>query len=72
VLLTQSTPDLCANTYFLNLALHAYLHVQVGMNAVDDTCHNEAASHFTSTVNAICFSSMSAIHSKYDVCVVVG
>ncbi|KAG2361233.1 hypothetical protein BDR07DRAFT_1610267 [Suillus spraguei] len=51
--------------------VEAYLHVQVGMNALDDARHNEAADHFTSAVNTIRFSSMSAIHSKYDVFVVL-
>ncbi|KAG1793297.1 uncharacterized protein HD556DRAFT_1443722 [Suillus plorans] len=45
----------------------AYLHVQLGMNALDDARHNEAVGHFTAAVNAIGFSSMSAIHSRYDV-----
>jgi hypothetical protein len=56
----------------VNLALQAYLHVQVGMNALDDARHNEAADHFTSAVNTFRFLSMSAIHSKYDIFVVVG
>jgi hypothetical protein len=72
VFLTQSTPDLCFDTDFANLALQAYLHVQVGMNALDDARYDEAASHFTSAVKTIKFSSMSAIHSRYDVFVVVG
>jgi hypothetical protein len=42
------------------------------MNALDDARYNEAASHLTSAVKAIRFSSTSAIHSKYDVFVVVG
>ncbi|KAG1848654.1 heterokaryon incompatibility protein-domain-containing protein [Suillus subluteus] len=51
--------------------VEAYLHVQVGMNALDDTRYNEAAVHFTAGVNTIGFSSMSAIHSQYDVFVVL-
>ncbi|KAG1847709.1 hypothetical protein F4604DRAFT_1907669 [Suillus subluteus] len=51
--------------------VEAYLHVQVGMNALDDTRYNEAAVHFTAGVNTIGFLSMSAIHSQYDVFVVL-
>ncbi|KAG1800323.1 uncharacterized protein HD556DRAFT_1524880 [Suillus plorans] len=51
--------------------VEAYLHVQVGMNALDDARHNEAAGHFTAAVNTIGFSSTSAIHSKYDIFVVL-
>ncbi|KAG2046113.1 WD40 repeat-like protein [Suillus hirtellus] len=47
--------------------VEAYLHVRLGMNALDDTRHNESADHFTTAVDAIGFSSMSAIHSRYDV-----
>jgi hypothetical protein len=56
----------------VNLALQAYLHVEMGMNAFDDARYNEAADHFTAAVNTISFSSMLAIHSQYDVFVVVG
>jgi hypothetical protein len=52
-------------------AHQAYLHVQVGMNASDEKRHNEAAGYFTAAVNTIGFSSMSAIHSKYDIFAVV-
>jgi tetratricopeptide (TPR) repeat protein len=51
--------------------VEAYLHVQVGMNALDDARHNEAAGHFAAAVDTISFSSMFAIHSKYDVFVVL-
>ncbi|KAG2363718.1 hypothetical protein BDR07DRAFT_1403379, partial [Suillus spraguei] len=43
----------------------------VEVNSVDGVHYNEAADHFTSAVNTIRFSSMSAIHSKYDVFVVL-
>jgi hypothetical protein len=66
-----STPNSCADTDFANLALQTYLHVQVGINALDDARHNDDAGHFTAAVNTIGFSSMSAIHSKYDIFVVV-
>jgi hypothetical protein len=72
VLLTQSTPDSCVDTDFADPARQAYLHVQVGMTALDDARHNEAAGHFAAAVDTISFSSMFAIHSKYDVFVVVG
>ncbi|KAG2153472.1 uncharacterized protein EDB93DRAFT_1248737 [Suillus bovinus] len=51
--------------------VEAYLHLQMGMNALDDARHNEAADHFTAAVNTIGFSSMSATHSRYDVFVVL-
>ncbi|KAG1852354.1 heterokaryon incompatibility protein-domain-containing protein [Suillus tomentosus] len=41
------------------------------MNALDDARHNEAADHFTAAVNTIDFSSVSAIHSRYDIFVVL-
>jgi hypothetical protein len=72
VFLTQSNPDSWIGTDFVNIVLQVYLHVQVGINALDNACHNEAADHFTSAVNTIRFSSMSAIHYKYDMFVVVG
>jgi hypothetical protein len=72
VFLTQSISDSYVDADFANLALQAYLHVQVGINALDDARYNEAASHFTSAVNTIEFLSMSAIDSRYDVFVVVG
>jgi len=71
VFLTQSISDSYVDADFANLALQAYLHVQVGINALDDERYNEAASHFTSAVNTIDFSSTSAIDSRYDVFVVV-
>ncbi|KAG2066809.1 WD40 repeat-like protein [Suillus decipiens] len=54
--------------------VEAYLHVQLGLNVldhVDGARHNEAVDHFTSAVKTIRFSSMSPIHSQYDVFVVV-
>ncbi|KAG1791519.1 uncharacterized protein HD556DRAFT_1528372 [Suillus plorans] len=51
--------------------VEAYLHVQLGKNASHDARHNEAAGHFTAAVNTIDFSSVSAIHSRYDVFVVL-
>ncbi|KAG1854001.1 hypothetical protein F4604DRAFT_1686190 [Suillus subluteus] len=55
------------------LLLIKILHVQVGMNALDDhvTSYNEAAGHFTSAINTIGFLSMLTIHSRYDVFVVL-
>ena len=37
---------------FMNFAHQAYLHVQLGINALDGARHNEAAGHFTAAVNA--------------------
>jgi len=47
---------------FLNFILHqAYLHVQLGIHALDGARHNKAAYHFTAAVNA------SALASKLDI-----
>ncbi|KAG2346471.1 hypothetical protein BDR05DRAFT_959376, partial [Suillus weaverae] len=51
--------------------VEAYLHVHLGINALDDARHNEAAGHFAAAVNTINFSSISAIHHKYDIFVVL-
>ncbi|KAG1800334.1 uncharacterized protein HD556DRAFT_1028494 [Suillus plorans] len=51
--------------------VEAYLHMQLGMDALDYARHNEAADHFTAAVNTIGFPSMSAIHSRYDIFVVL-
>ncbi|KAG2335876.1 hypothetical protein BDR05DRAFT_971340 [Suillus weaverae] len=51
--------------------VEAYLHVQLGMNVLDDARHHEAAGHFIAAVKTINFSSTSAIHSKYDIFVVL-
>ncbi|KAG0698020.1 hypothetical protein DFH29DRAFT_124342 [Suillus ampliporus] len=51
--------------------VEAYLHVQMGTNALDGVGQNEAADHFAAAVNTIAFSSTLAIHSKYDVFVVL-
>ncbi|KAG2339171.1 TPR-like protein [Suillus weaverae] len=59
-----------ANTLACGI-VEAYLHVQVGINALDDARHNEAADHFTAAVGTINFSSTSAIHSEYDIFVVL-
>ncbi|KAG2335872.1 hypothetical protein BDR05DRAFT_971370 [Suillus weaverae] len=58
------------NTLACNI-VEAYLHVQMGINALDDARRNEAAGHFIAAVNAINFPSTSAIHSKYDIFVVL-
>ncbi|KAG0703991.1 hypothetical protein DFH29DRAFT_1039962 [Suillus ampliporus] len=44
----------------------AYLLVQLGINAMDDGRHDEAADHFTAAVNDSTFSSSSPIHSMYE------
>ncbi|KAG2153443.1 uncharacterized protein EDB93DRAFT_1248716 [Suillus bovinus] len=66
--LTTTRPD--ANSLACSI-VGAYLHVQLGMNALDDARHNEAADHFTTAVNSITFSSKSAIYSRYDIFVVL-
>ncbi|KAG2069769.1 WD40 repeat-like protein [Suillus decipiens] len=75
ILRVQDLAATCPNVDDLACQIvEAYLHVQLGLNVLDDTDgmrHSEAADHFTSAVNTIRFSSMSAIHSKYDVFVVV-
>jgi hypothetical protein len=49
----------------------AYLRVQLGVNALSDARHNEAAGHFTAAFDTGALSSELAIHPKYDVFVVV-
>ncbi|KAG2031700.1 WD40-repeat-containing domain protein [Suillus americanus] len=72
ILRVQDLATTCPNVDALACQIvEAYLHVQVGMDASDSARHNEAVGHFTSAVNTIGFSSMSAIHSKYDVFVVL-
>ncbi|KAG2738931.1 hypothetical protein P692DRAFT_20757326, partial [Suillus brevipes Sb2] len=72
VLRLQELGTTCPNASTLACQIvEAYLHFQVGMNALDDTRHNEAAGHFAAAVNTIGLSSMAAIHSKYDIFVVV-
>ncbi|KAG2335880.1 hypothetical protein BDR05DRAFT_971334 [Suillus weaverae] len=66
--LATTRPD--PNTLACNV-VEAYLHVQLGMNALDDARHHEAAGHFIAAVKTINFSSTSAIHSKYDIFVVL-
>jgi hypothetical protein len=55
---------------FANSVYQAYRHIQNGL-ALDDVRLSEAVDHFTAAVNVISFSSTLAIHSKYDVFVVV-
>lgn len=45
--------------------VEAYLCVQLGLDAMDDARHNEAADHFTAAVNSGAFSFTSATHSIY-------
>ncbi|OAX35520.1 hypothetical protein K503DRAFT_802760 [Rhizopogon vinicolor AM-OR11-026] len=46
--------------------VEAYLHVQLGNNALDELRHNKAVDHFTAAINSGAFSSEQAIHSKYE------
>jgi hypothetical protein len=59
------------STDFFDFACQAYLHAQLGINALDDASYNEAANHFTAAINSSAFSSEFAIHLKYEVFVVV-
>ncbi|KAG2072881.1 WD40 repeat-like protein [Suillus decipiens] len=71
----QDLATTCPNADALACQIvEAYFHVQLGLHildGVDRLRHSEAADHFTSAVDAIHFSSMLAIHSKYDVFVVL-
>jgi hypothetical protein len=58
-------------TDFLDFAHQAYLHVQLGINALDDARHDEAADRFTAAINTRALSSEWAFESKYEVFVVV-
>ncbi|KAG2140532.1 uncharacterized protein EDB93DRAFT_1297267 [Suillus bovinus] len=51
--------------------VEAYLHVQMGMNASTNARHDEAVDHFTAAIGTISFSSMAAIHFKYDIFVML-
>ncbi|KAG0698231.1 WD40-repeat-containing domain protein [Suillus ampliporus] len=51
--------------------VEAYLLVRLGMNAMDNARHNEAADHFTAAVNSSDFPSTLAIHSTYEDLVVL-
>jgi hypothetical protein len=55
----------------MDSACQAYLHVQLGINALEDSHHNEAADHFIAAINTGAFSSEWAIDSKYEIFVVV-
>jgi hypothetical protein len=55
----------------IDFSWQAYLHVQLGINALDDASHNEAADHFTAAINSSAFTSEDPIHLKYEVFVVV-
>jgi len=52
-------------TKFVNFAYQAYLCVQLGIKALDDARHNEAADHFNTAINSGAFSSEQPIYSKY-------
>jgi hypothetical protein len=71
VLLTKSAPDSHIDTDFVKLTYQAYLHIQMGINALDGAHYNEAAGCFAAAINTISFSSMLTIHSKYDVFIMV-
>ncbi|OAX34763.1 hypothetical protein K503DRAFT_868710 [Rhizopogon vinicolor AM-OR11-026] len=66
--LAIACPD--ADTLTCHL-VEAYLHVQLGVNALNDAHHNEAVDHFTAAINTGILSSQQAIHSQYEVFVVL-
>ncbi|KAG1854738.1 hypothetical protein C8R48DRAFT_776634 [Suillus tomentosus] len=45
--------------------METYLPIQLGINALDGACHDEAADHFTATVNSTAFSSK-FIHQMFE------
>lgn len=51
--------------------VEAYLHVQLGINALNGTRYDEAADHFTAAVNSSTFSSNLDIHIIYEDLVVL-
>ncbi|KAG1799729.1 uncharacterized protein HD556DRAFT_1525032 [Suillus plorans] len=53
------------------LVVQAYLRVQLGTKALNDTRYNEAADHFTAAINFDAFSSKSDIHEIYEDLVVL-
>ncbi|KAG1888594.1 hypothetical protein F4604DRAFT_1569692 [Suillus subluteus] len=61
----------CVTPIFLNSAHQAYLCVHLGTNALDAGRHSEAADHFTAAVKVSAVTSQLAIHSKYQVFVVL-
>ncbi|KAG1768783.1 hypothetical protein EDD22DRAFT_967192 [Suillus occidentalis] len=72
LLRVQELAATCPNADSLACGIvETYLHVQVGVNALDDARHNDAADHFAAAINTISFSSISPIHSKYDIFVVL-
>ncbi|KAG2367928.1 hypothetical protein BDR07DRAFT_178183 [Suillus spraguei] len=51
--------------------VQAYLHVQLGIRALDATHYDEAVDHFTTTLNSSDLSSKSDIHEVYEDLVVL-
>ena len=48
-----------------------YLRIQLGIEALNDARHNEAADHFTFAVSSGVLSNGEVIHSEYEIFVIV-
>lgn len=51
--------------------VEAYLHLELGIRALDGASHNDAVDHFTDVVNIMAGPPKSARHSKYEEFVVL-
>ncbi|KAJ8591160.1 hypothetical protein M405DRAFT_880653 [Rhizopogon salebrosus TDB-379] len=51
--------------------VEAYLHVQLGINALDDACYSDAVDHFTTAINSSVFASKHSIYLEYEIFVVL-
>jgi len=56
---------------FFQTSHQAYLHIQLGINALNDSYHDEAADHFTAAINTGMLMYNQVIRSQYEVFVVV-
>ncbi|KAG0705636.1 hypothetical protein DFH29DRAFT_996722 [Suillus ampliporus] len=73
IICVQELAAACPNNDTLACrVVEAYLCLQLGINAMNDARHDEAADHFTAAVNSSSdFSSTMAIHSTYEDLVVL-
>ncbi|KAG2340113.1 hypothetical protein BDR05DRAFT_1002859 [Suillus weaverae] len=70
MLLIKELAAACPTTNLLGCCvIETYLHIQLGIKPFNGACHNEAADHFTTTVNSGAFSSkfMPQIHEDLTV-----
>ncbi|KAG1730183.1 hypothetical protein EDB19DRAFT_1913005 [Suillus lakei] len=65
-ILLRELAGACPNNDAACHIVEAYLCVQLGINAVDDARHNDAAEHFAAAVNSSTLSSIPAIHPMYE------